>query len=282
VRPPTARSLIFDLLSTLRRGSMPVAALVQAGALFGIAEGSLRVALTRLLADGRVERDERGCYRLGTPAAPVQAMVGGWRGIDRRTRPWTGRWIGVHVVAGPARRAATRASERALRLLGFEPLAATLRVRPANLRGAVEVVRTTLHGLGLSDSALVFELGGLDDVSDAHARRLWDGDALVRRYRAARADLERSAERLPALSEDEAMVESFGLGGRVVQMLVLDPLLPAPLLDESERTALLEAMRRYDRLGREAWAGFLGRFGVPHRAAPADTRWAAADRWATA
>ncbi|MGI9591183.1 MAG: PaaX family transcriptional regulator, partial [Myxococcota bacterium] len=71
MRAPRPKSLILDLLSTRRRGSMPVAALVEAAALFGIAEGSLRVALSRLLAEGRVERDERGAYRLGPAAAPL-------------------------------------------------------------------------------------------------------------------------------------------------------------------------------------------------------------------
>jgi phenylacetic acid degradation operon negative regulatory protein len=274
VSPPTARSLIFDLLSTLRRGSMPVAALIQAGALFDIAEGSIRVALHRLLADRRVERDERGSYRLGAAAAPVQSVVAGWREIDRRTRPWNGRWIAVHAPAPAARRGAAQRSARALRLLGFEPLVAGLRVRPANLREGVDGVRETLRALGLPEPSLVFELGELDPAADARARRLWDSEALVRGYRAARREIERSGARLPALSEAEAMTESFLLGGRVVQQLVLAPLLPAPLVDEDERRALLDSMRAYDRLGRQAWADFLGRFGVPHRTAPSDTRWA--------
>jgi phenylacetic acid degradation operon negative regulatory protein len=270
VRQPSARSLIVDLLSTLRRGSMPVAALVQAGALFAIAEGSIRVALHRLLADGRVESDERGQYRLGAAAAPVQSIVAGWRELDRRTRPWNGRWIGVQgAPAAPH-------SAQALRMLGFERLAPRLHVRPANLRADVASLARTLRGIGLPDGALVFELSELEPAADARARELWRGDALLQRYRAARRELERSAARLPSLAEADAMTESFLLGGRVVQQLVLDPLLPAPLVDERERLALLESMRAYDRLGRDAWAPFLGRFHVPHRTAPSDTRWAAA------
>ena len=55
---PTARSLILDLLSTLRRGTMPVRALVEAGALLGIEENNIRVSLARLYASHRIERDE--------------------------------------------------------------------------------------------------------------------------------------------------------------------------------------------------------------------------------
>jgi phenylacetic acid degradation operon negative regulatory protein len=277
VRQPTPRSLIVDLLSTLRHGSMPVAALCQAGALFGIADGSVRVALHRLQGEGRVESDERGQYRLGAAAAPVQSVVAGWRDLDRRTRAWSGRWIAVH--AGAPRRPRTRIdpAAQALRLFGFEPLAADLHIRPANLREGTRGVCTALHELGLPSAALVYELGELDPATDARARSLWDGAALVRSYRAARGEIEASSTRLAALSEADAMVESFLLGGRVLQQLVLDPLLPAPLVDERERRALVESMRAYDRLGRAAWAGFLGRFGVPHRTAPADTRWVAED-----
>ena len=90
-----------------------------------------------------------------------------------------------------------------------------------------------------------------------------------------RSEIDASSARLSTLPEAQAMVESFRLGGRVLQQLVLDPLLPAPLVDERERRALVESMRAYDRLGRDAWVGFLGRYGIPHRTAPADTRWAA-------
>jgi phenylacetic acid degradation operon negative regulatory protein len=276
VENPTARSLILDLLSTLRRGSMPVAALVQAGALFEIAEGSLRVALSRLLADERVERDERGFYRMGAAAQPVQSVVAGWRQLDRRTRAWNGHWIGVSAPTTGGRRGAARDVARALRLVGCEALAPGLHVRPANLREGTDGVRGTLHRLGLPASAPVFEMCDLDTDADAHARGLWHGAELDRRYREATARLARSAERLPSLPVEQAMTESFLLGGRVLQQLVLDPLLPAPLVDETARIALLDHMRAYDRLGRDAWADFLGRFGVPHRAAPADTRWAAA------
>ena len=70
---PTARSFILDLLSTLRSGSMPVAALVEAGGLFGIAENNVRVALTRMRSSGQVERDARGRYRLGAAAGPASS-----------------------------------------------------------------------------------------------------------------------------------------------------------------------------------------------------------------
>src|SRR6185369_11769610 len=93
---PTAKSLILDLLSTLRRGTMPVGALVEAGELFGIPGNNVRVALARLLAAGQVARDERGRYRLGATAEPVERRVRSWRELDRATRAWDGTWLAIH------------------------------------------------------------------------------------------------------------------------------------------------------------------------------------------
>ena len=107
---------------------------------------------------------------------------------------------------------------------------------------------------------------------DARARSLWDVAALCAGYRQSLADIEASQQRLQVASEAEAMAESFRVGGRVIRQLVLDPLLPDPIVPVAERDALVEAMRRYDRLGRACWAGFLERHGVIGSRTPADTR----------
>ena len=69
------------------------------------------------------------------------------------------------------------------------------------------------------------------------------------------------------------MVESFLLGGRVIRQIVLDPLLPEPMVPAAERTALVDAMRPYDRAGRACWASFMRGFDVlPEARAPVDLR----------
>jgi phenylacetic acid degradation operon negative regulatory protein len=270
---PSAKSLILDLLSTLRHGTMPVAALVEAGALFGLAENNVRVALARLLAAGRVERDERGCYRLGPAAAAVNREVGSWRRIEARMRPWTpGRWLAAHTGSLDGSVRARRPRERALRFLGFAELQPGLALRPANLREPAEATRARLQSLGLEPEAVVGVLSDLPPAAEARARRLWDAAELARGYRESRAALVSSERRLGALPEGEAMVASFLLGGRVMRQLVFDPLLPEPIVPAAERHALAAALRRYDRLGRSCWAEFLGRHGVPSLRAPANTR----------
>lgn len=50
------------------------------------------------------------------------------------------------------------------------------------------------------------------------------------------------------------MVESFTLGGQVIRQIVLDPLLPPPLVPAGELSALVRAMRAYDGAGRASGA----------------------------
>lgn len=268
---PTARSFVLDLLSTLRRGAMPVRALVESAALFEIAEGSVRVALTRLLAEGLVERDERGSYRLGANAEPVRSRVATWRDLGARLRAWSGAWIGVFDARAPTR-LEQRKRRRALDLLGFRPLARHLEVRPDNLVGGVDRVRDELAALGLAPGAVVCELRALDAVTEARARTLWDADALVADYRRHCRAIEASARRLRTRGDERAMVESFRVGGAALHTLAKDPLLPEPIVPAAERDALVAAMREYDALGRASWSAFLARHGVAHRAAPVDSR----------
>ncbi len=274
---PSAKSLILDLLSTLGRRSAPVRALVEAASLFGIAGNNVRVTLARLLAEGSVERDERGRYRLGPRAAAVNDRIRSWRRLEERLRPWDGAWIGVHGADLPRRLGAPRRRrERALHLLGFRSLAAGLELRPDNLAGGVEAVREQLGRLGLPASARVLRISELDPASQSRARGLWDAAALVASYRACAQRLEASAARLPQMARAEAMVESFTLGGDAIRQLVLDPLLPEPIVAAGERRALLEATRRYDAAGRRVWSGWLGEDAGHPEASPAGVRGLAA------
>jgi len=254
----TPKSLVLDLLSTAPQRAMRVGALLAAGELFGISANNVRVTLARLRAVGMVDQDERGLYRLAAGAEPVGKQVTTWRDVEERVRPWDGGWIGVHTAAVQrSERRAHRHGDRALRFLGFERFDAGLHLRPDNLVGGVETVRQHLHELGLDRKAMVFRISDLDPHADQRARRLWDTAALRSGYRTSLAALTKSARRLAALPSDEALVESFVLGGRVIRQLVLDPLLPEPLIPADERRALVEAMCRYDRAGRARWAAFL-------------------------
>jgi phenylacetic acid degradation operon negative regulatory protein len=270
---PTAKSLVLDLLSTLRAGSMPVRALVGAGELFSIDGNAMRVAIARLVAEGVVERDERGAYRLGSAAASISTHVTSWRSIEERVRAWDGRWIGALTSSLPrSQRPRIRASERALRFLGFRVFERGLVIRPDNLKGGVDAVRERLADLGLDPDVAVFGLYALDGEREAHARALWQNEDLDGNYRKLLETLERSTARLTGLSARRAMAESFLVGGATIRAIVLDPLLPEPMAAVELRHALVAALREYDRLGRRYWAAFMNEHGAPYLRAPHDVR----------
>jgi len=268
---PSAKSLILDLLQSLRGRSMPVRALVEAGLLFGLAENGVRVALARLLARGLVERDGPGRYRLAASAQPVSRRVGGWSSADARALRWSGAWV-LAFVHGLAKRdrPARRRDARALAFLGFAELDPGLFVRPDNLRGGVAGTRRALHELGLDPGARVLAASELDEKTEARARRLWDGAALVRAQREVRDEIARSAARLPRLDREAAMVETFLVGGRAIRQIALDPCLPEAIAPEAEGRALVAAMREYDRAGRASWSDFMRAHEAAQRSAPAN------------
>ena len=254
----TSKSLVLDLLSTLPAGrAVPVGALVRAAGLLGIGENNVRVTLARLRGRGLVDSDERGLYRMGASALAVNRQVRSWRNVEDEVRDWDGSWAAVQTGKAGDRRAARRRAT-ALRLLGFRAFEAPLHLRPNNLAGGVAALRDRLATLGIGDDVLVYRLSDLDDVSDRRARGLWDTAELERGYRAGVAMLDASTERLPELTPEAAMAESFRVGGEVVRQIVLDPLLPAPIVDTHARTALVETMQRYDVLGRECWKSWAG------------------------
>jgi phenylacetic acid degradation operon negative regulatory protein len=275
---PTAKSLILDLLSTLRGNAMPVKALIAAGTLFAIAENSIRVELARLTARGLVDRDERGQYRLARRAAAVQDRVAAWTRIDERLVDWSGGWIGAHTAALPrSPRSALTRRTRAFEFLGFRELEAALWIRPDNLRGGVAEIRRQLLALGLEGDAPVFVMSDLDPAAERRALALWDAAALNAQYRETRRAIEASARGVPAMPLEQAMVETFLLGGRAIRQLAFDPLLPERILPAAERDALIRTMQRYDRVGRQCWRSFMRTHGAPARRSPVNLRLVNAD-----
>ena len=232
---------------------MPVRALVGRRRLFGISENTVRVALARLLADGLVERDERGCVpaRRRAPQA-VSRQVASWRALDAAHAALDRRLDRrAHGRASAASRAPSCVgATRALDCLGFRALAPGLAVRPDNLAGGVDGVRdggSTRLGLERR-GARVRAARASTPRPPRRARRLWDADGARRRLpprpRCARA--QRARPRSPARAA--AMVESFRARRRgAIRQLALDPLLPEPIVPAAEREALVAAMRRYDR-----------------------------------
>ena len=129
-RPLTARSVIASLLLGMHPPRLAGARLVRWCAVFGIAEGTARVALSRMVDRGELHGRD-GAYEL---AGPVRARqrVQDWS-LDPAPVAWNGSWR-MGAVRRSARDATDRAALRdAMRQLRYAEARPGLWVRPANL-----------------------------------------------------------------------------------------------------------------------------------------------------
>ncbi len=241
------------------------------GRLFGITENNVRVALARLQDRGRLQRLGRGRYGLAADARPVQRHVSAWASLEERRVSWRGRWCGVYLSRpGQVGRLEGRRRMRALEFLGLRALEAGLWLRPDNLAGGVAALRTRLVELGLDEGSRVFALSDLDPDTEQQARGLWDVQGLVASYGAQTRRLQQSAKQLAKLPLEESVVESFLVGGRAINQLAFDPLLPDEIQPAVDRRALVEEMRAYDRLARAYWRDYATRQDIPEIVMPSE------------
>jgi phenylacetic acid degradation operon negative regulatory protein len=249
--------LIQDLLNA-NGSELSVQSLCRAGVLIGMHESSIRVALTRLVRQGRVEHRARGLYAFSFKGTALSRAVDDWQHRESFMIPWNGDWLGIQD-AGVLRsdKKVWRHHLLALNLLGFRQLLPGLHVRPSNLRGGTESVRTQLMDLGLSPVAAVFQMSQMDTERMKHARLLWDKEERPAQYQQLQKALQISAEKFKDRKLDENVRESLLLGRTVIGWLLRDPLLPREITESKARESLTKEMGRYQDSARVLWHGWL-------------------------
>ena len=250
---PSATELVLDLLVTHPDQALSVQSLARAAEVMGIATPSIRVALTRLLQQGRIEKAERGRYALRVGGNPLQYEVEHWLDKERRLKPWTRGWILVHGADARLDRTSAKHHAHALQLQGFRALASQLWARPDNLADGIEAMRQTLLRLGLAPESAVFRGQEFDEAATRRMMDLWDVAAIRAGYAQARQALARSTARIEGMPLPQAACETLLLGRTVIRSIVRDPLLPEEMLPSAERRALLHAMRHYQDNAKRLW-----------------------------
>jgi phenylacetic acid degradation operon negative regulatory protein len=223
MRSLSARSVVLSLLLGAHPPELPVSALVDASRMFDIAEPTLRVALTRMVANGDLERTD-ATYRLSARLLERQ------RRQDVALDPagaWDGSWETV-VLTSVGRSATDRAGMRStLAELRLGELREGVWMRPANL--ARQLPQWPDHLV----SVLTSRPGSDPQVL---AARLWDlsGWNLAGRHL------------LDDISAARTAADRLTVAAAVVRHLRDDPALPAELLpDEWAAPALRSAYAAY-------------------------------------
>jgi len=171
---------------------------------------------------------------------------------------WDGSWAAVFTAdLSRTDRPALRRRLRALRYLGFEELKSGFFLRPNNLTPGIDGIRDELGALGLDADAPVFRMEELSHDQERHARSLWDSPGLEQTYSRLHGDLTISLDRLEELPLNDSVREAFLLGREGIRHVVLDPLLPEPLVDEDKRSSMVNVLQNYCDKGLNLWARFL-------------------------
>lgn len=260
-RPLTARSVVASTLLGIEPPELPARLLVRSGGLFGIAEGTTRVALSRMVATGELEAVD-GRYRLAGPLVSRQArQIASRAGL---TRTWRGGWLMSVVVAdqrSAVDRAAMRSAARSLRLAERRE---GVWLRPDNLtaahghavEAAAGVLREQCETYAVRPAGDPAELAGLLWDLDGWARRaLTLGRALEQL--APALEVRRPAEPRARAAEGTPLGHSFVVSAAVLRHFQADPLLPTELLpDNWPGESLRDAHRSFDAMFKAAWAAW--------------------------
>lgn len=214
VEPFGARSLLLSVLLGLNPPQLPAKSLVSLGELFGIAPGTTRTALSRMVAAGELHATDATYELTGRLLGRKEAQDAG-----RHPAPpdWDGTWWIVIVTSERRTVAERRLFRSTMANARMGELRPDTWLRPANLmpppaNGGTLVARSELDGA---------------DVDDL-AKRLWDFAALEQQ---ARRLLDRvdTAQRLLGSGEPSSLVETMRVSAAVVRFLRTDPLMPLPL-----------------------------------------------------
>ncbi|RFU43383.1 PaaX domain-containing protein, C- domain protein [Actinomadura logoneensis] len=222
LRPLTARSVVLSTLLGVHPPRLPARYLVRVGERFGIAEGTVRVALSRMVASGDLVQED-GAYALTDRLLSRQRRQDESR--EPRTRPWDGTWE-IAVVTAERRPAAARAALRqAMSELRLAEIREGTWLRPANL---------TRPRPAIVEDQCVFLTGRPEQPPADLAAALWDLPAWAGTAR----DL------LDALDASGTFAEQFTLSAAVLRHLLNDPLLPDDLLPPAWPGPALRAQYR--------------------------------------
>lgn len=225
-----------------------------AGAIMGHSEATIRVALTRLLQQGKIVKLERGSYAFDTQRHGLHLDVESWRERIGWIVPWSGDWVVVADGAvRPADRTTSRRRQRALLLRGFQKWKPNLHVRPNNLAGGLTVLREQLPLLGMARGAELFLASGFDPKQSAALLSLWNIPAMRLGHEKLLARVETSQRRIARLGVRAAARESLLVGRDLIGQILRDPLLPPEIVSGVGVRKLAQEVASYQTESRKIW-----------------------------
>ena len=231
----STRTTLFGIFVLARR-KLTAAQLIALARPLGISATNVKSHLTRMVAEGALERTgPKRAARYGP--SPGQAEV--VEGIEARLgsypeEPWDGEWI-VLALKMPGPRGERDRLRASLWFDGFRPWDGSTFVRPAWPKAWAQArARWYLARIpGLAVAGLL--------LGDVPVNRLYDLDTLDREARKLARRIR--AKRAPAISPARAFAARLEIGGLVARLVGHDPKLPRELWER--RTGMRELSRAF-------------------------------------
>jgi phenylacetic acid degradation operon negative regulatory protein len=239
-RPLSARSVIASLLLRTTPPRMHGRRLVQWCELFGIAEGTARVALSRMVERGELTARD-GVYELAgrvRDRAPAQDFS-----VAPHLRPWRGDWRTALIASG-ARSVDDRAALRhAMRGLRYAELRDGVWTRPDNLPDEA----STPDAWSVAREQCSWWTSRPDDEPVKLAAKLFSPHEWAAHARLLIDALDAAIDDVES-NDDQAIADAFVAGAAAIAHLRADPLMPAELCPRPWPGSLLrKSYLRYER-----------------------------------
>ena len=224
LRPLSARSVVLSVLLGTHPPELPVSALVALGGEFGIAAGTVRTAVSRMVAAGELAATERGYALTGRLLTRQREQD-----VGRALAPtdWDGQWWVVTTL--DTRRTATDRREFRTAMEGAKlgELRPDTWMRPTNLP------------VGSDRTDVILTHGGLDPARSAElVGTRWDLPALDRRARDLLDGLEEVAARLESDASAAGIAPGFTVLAACLRLLRVEPQLPEELAGSGSAAVL--------------------------------------------
>jgi len=255
--PLNARSVVLSTLLGTDPPRMHVRRLLRVTDLFGLPQGTVRTALTRMTQRGDLTTDGNGSYALARHLVERQIRQRQSRGAEQVA--WSGRWS-LLVVTAESRSPDVRVElRRAMGLLRFAEQREGVWLRPDNLPHDRQ---PEAHGAVDRQCDRYLAHPAVDDAQ--LAATLWDLEAWAASAGELRREMAALVIRLEA-GDTAALAPGFVASADVLRLFQADPLLPDELHDRHWPGRRLRAdYDRYDRAYRDLLWHWLAESGPRH------------------
>ena len=251
------RKLILGLMLAANGQSVGAKDMVTACELFGVSQGSTRVALARLAAENLVQSTARGVYSLGKAAKNMGVEVSNWQNQLNYTRPWSGFYVVAYTNhMGRTNRTVLKQREHAFEVMGFREIEQGLFVRPDNIDQNLDGIKKRLVSLEMEPHCHLFLACEFQNYFKQDIHGLWNPAALLRSYTEQTKTLQNWLKNQPKLSIEVAAKESYLLGSQAIRAVRHDPLLPEELVDTQARAEFFDTVVKFDQVGKAIWQQF--------------------------